>query len=284
MKVQPFNIPKHLGQRLVVQTDKSAIFYDKLHQHEEIQISCIISGEGKLVVADSVHPYSPGDIFIIGQYCPHVFRSASLVSDSHMVSVFFTKTSFGDHFFEIPEMEKLQDFFQRSDAGFKIVTETHNLMQLMYQLTAAEKFSKFLLFLNLLSQLSSANYEVLTGFVYPKKISVNEGNRMQTVIDFVMNNFQQEITLKTVAEMAYMTPNAFCRFFKLRTNKTFFQFLIELRIEHACLLLSENSVLSISEIANLCGFRSISNFNRKFKEEKGVSPSVYFKNLMAGRT
>ena len=280
MKVHPFNIPKPTGERLLVQIDQSASFYNKLHQHEEIQISYIVSGEGKLVVADSVHTYTQGDTFVIGQYCPHVFLSAAKPSPSHMISVFFTKTSFGDHFFEIPEMEPLQRFFKQSQAGFK-VKDTLSAADLMQQLVTATKLSKFVLFLKLLNILSTSTHTVLTAYVYPKKISVNEGNRMQTVIDFVMKNFQQEITLKTVAEMAYMTPNAFCRFFKLRTNKTFFQFLIELRIAHACTMLKDNAPLPIAEIANASGFKSISNFNRKFKQTTGVSPREYFKRMVS---
>ncbi|MCW5515506.1 AraC family transcriptional regulator [Muriicola sp. Z0-33] len=279
MKVQPFKIPKPVHERLVVQTDYSEQFYDKLHQHEEIQISYIVAGTGKLVVADSVHPFKSGDLFVIGQKCPHVYRSAADVAEAHMISIFFTKTSFGEYFFDIPEMEQVQEFFMRSDAGFKLISNTEVACKLIRQIATTDKFSKFLIFLELLRLLSKSEQQVLTGFVYPKKLSVNEGSRMQTVFDFVMNNFQQEITLNTVAAMAFMTPGAFCRFFKLRTNKTFFQFVIELRIEHACLLLGDSSSLSISEIATLSGFSSISNFNRKFKDIKGVTPTAYFNKI-----
>lgn len=277
MKVQPFIIPKPGDERLVVQIDHSEYLYDKLHRHEEIQISYLLAGNGKLVVADSVHPYTRGDLFVIGHKCPHVFLSNPDAGASHMISVFFTKTSFGEHFFDLPEMDQIQEFFARCEGGFKLTSDLEQSAMLMQDIMVADKFSKFLIFLKLLRLLANAKNEVLTGFVYPKKLSVNEGNRMQTVFDFVMNNFQQEITLNSVAEMAFMTPAAFCRFFKLRTNKTFFQFLIDVRIEHACLLLGGNSSLSISEIATLSGFSSISNFNRKFKAIKGVTPSTYFK-------
>ncbi|MBT8184278.1 MAG: AraC family transcriptional regulator [Eudoraea sp.] len=277
MKVQPFKIPKPANERLVVQTDRAVRLYDKLHQHEEIQISYIVAGSGKLVVADSVHPYTSGELFVIGQRCPHVFLSATNSGEVHMISVFFTKTSFGEQFFDMPEMEPIQAFFRRSDAGFKITSSITAPARLILEIAAADQFSKFLIFLGLLRELSSAEFKVLAGFVYPKKLTVNEGNRMQTIFDFVMNNFQREITLATAAEMAFMTPTAFCRFFKLRTNKTFFQFLIELRIAHACSLLTSDTSLPISEIAARSGFGSISNFNRKFKAIKGVTPSAYFR-------
>ncbi len=279
MKVHPFKIPKPVHERLVVQVDKAPVFYDKLHQHEEIQISGMMAGEGKLVVADSVHPYAPGDVFVIGKYCPHVFLGIPGFGKSHMISVFFTAHSFGEHFFDIPEMELLAGFFDSAEAGFRVKSNDKREILLLREMAEADKFQRFLLFLRLLEHLSSATPQVLTGFVYPKKISVNEGSRMQTIFDHVMTNFQKEITLKSVADMACMTPSAFCRFFKLRTNKTFFQFLIELRIEHACQLLSARTTLPIAEIAAISGFGSISNFNRKFKKMKGLTPMEYFRKL-----
>ena len=279
MKVQPFKIPKHIHERLIVQIDRDRQFYSKLHQHEEIQISYIVKGAGKLVIADSVHPYTAGELFVIGQQCPHVFLSADERVESHMISIFFTKSSFGNEFFKIPEMESIQPFFKRSLAGFKIIAVDQEIGSSMLRIGVQDKYSKFLTFLTLLRQLARQEYQVLTGFVYAKNLSLNEGNRLQTVFDFVMNNFQQDIQLATVSEMAFMTPSAFCRFFKLRTNKTFFQFLIELRIEHACSLLANTSSMPVSEIATLSGFGSISNFNRKFKEKKGVTPTAYLKRL-----
>lgn len=100
---------------------------------------------------------------------------------------------------------------------------------------------------------------------------------MQIVFDYVMTNYHQNITLDEIASIASMTKNAFCRYFKVRTNKSFFQFLIEVRIERAAKLLSSNGELSVLEIAESCGFNNISNFNRKFKELKQLSPLQYRK-------
>ena len=54
MKVYPFKIPKPIDEHLIVQIDKEPIFYNRLHQHEEIQISYIINGTGKLLVGESL--------------------------------------------------------------------------------------------------------------------------------------------------------------------------------------------------------------------------------------
>ncbi len=279
MKVHPFKIPKPVHTSLLVQVDQGEAFYDKLHQHEEIQISCIVKGAGKLVIADSIHPYGTGDIVVIGQNCPHVFQSNVSRQESHMVSLFFTKKSFGEQFFDLPELNQLRGFFERSDAGFLVQSNKAAIGQRILDVSQSYSLDRFLLFIQLLSLLARSEGQVLAGFVYPKKLTPNDGNRMQTVYDYAMRNFQQDINLKTVGSLAHMSPGAFCRFFKQRTNKTFFQFLIDLRIEHACQLLSAAPGYSIAEIAELSGFRSISNFNRKFRNAKGLTPTAYFKKM-----
>ncbi|WP_317124787.1 helix-turn-helix domain-containing protein [Aureibaculum luteum] len=98
---------------------------------------------------------------------------------------------------------------------------------------------------------------------------------MRNVFEFTMTHFNREVTLEKVATIANMTKNAFCKYFKKRTNKTYFQFLSELRIEHASKLLLSETNYSISEIAFESGFKNISNFNRQFKTIKNCSPSKY---------
>ncbi len=281
MKVYPFSIPKPTGDRLIVQVDKARVFYDHLHQHDEIQISYLVKGEGKLIIGDSVHPYSKGDLFVIGKNCPHVFQSSQSGGGSHMISVFFTEDSFGPEFFKIPETEILQPFFEHSKTGFQILSNTAHLETAFTSLPGLDQFMRFLVFLDLLKTVVASDIKQLTGFERPKRIPKDQGNRIGVVFDYVMNNFQKEIDLESIAAMVFMTPPAFCRFFKRHTNKTFFQFLIALRIEHACQLLKASPQLPIAEISELSGFRSISNFNRMFKKLKACTPREYFDMQLA---
>ena len=92
-----------------------------------------------------------------------------------------------------------------------------------------------------------------------------------------MDNFHKEVSLHDIANIANMTPNAFFRYFKQRTNKTFVNFLIDIRIGNACKLLTKKNDLSITEISYKSGFNNLANFNRKFKAIKGITPSEYRK-------
>ncbi|MEJ1222455.1 AraC family transcriptional regulator [Sediminicola sp. 1XM1-17] len=276
MKVYPFKIPKPIHENLVLQIDEAVHFYDKLHQHEEIQLSLVVHGQGKLIVANSVHQFEVGDIFVIGRNCPHLFQNTGLHGNPcKMISLFFNKYTFGESFFDNPELEEIAPFFPTAESGFQLLSKKKKVTKIMHKMCGTDKFSRFLLFLKLLKTISGAKTKVLTTFVYPKTISMDEGHRMRTIFDYVIHNFQNDISLHTISSVAYLTPNAFCRFFKQRTNKTFFQFLIELRIEHACQLLLTKRDLSITEVSDASGFKSISNFNRKFKALKGTTPSDY---------
>ncbi|WP_419210931.1 AraC family transcriptional regulator [Maribacter sp. X9] len=275
MKVLPFKIPKPVDEQLIVQIDKEPIFYNRLHQHEEIQISHIINGSGKLLVGDSIHQFSKGDTYIIGSNLPHIFKSVPGADDAHMVTVFFTENTFGPAFFNMACFEKLQAFFSNSITGFKATSTDKDIGKMMLKLSEQEKLERFITFLKLLELLSQVDSEPLTKFIYSKSLTSNEGERLQVIFDFVFKNFHKSISLEEISNMAYMTPNAFCRFFKQRTNKTFFQFLIELRIEHACQLLKSKKELNINLVSDRSGFNSISNFNKKFKKIKGMSPSEY---------
>ena len=162
------------------------------------------------------------------------------------------------------------------EAGILLRLIIHQLLKLESQ----HKLKRLVSFLELLEELRQANTQALSKFVYAKSLSTNEGERLQLVFEFVFKNFQKPISLEKIAKMAFMTPNAFCRFFKQRTNKTFFQFLIELRVAHACQLLNQNKELNINIVADLSGFNSISNFNKKFKKIKGVTPTQYQQSLV----
>jgi AraC-like DNA-binding protein len=77
-----------------------------------------------------------------------------------------------------------------------------------------------------------------------------------------------------VADLANMSKEAFCRFFKERTGKTLTEFLSQVRIHHACQLLQETD-FSVSQIAYQSGFQNLSYFNRTFKKFRGETPKEF---------
>ncbi|MEL4307745.1 AraC family transcriptional regulator [Joostella sp. CR20] len=276
MKVLPFKIPKPEQEALVYQEDHEIIFYDQLHQHEEIQISFIVKGTGTLIVGDTINHYQENDILVIGSNVPHVFKSdIELTSKSVMYTLFFTVDSFGKSFFGIPDFKEIDSFFKNAALGMKLTSNKDKIIEIFKTLSSQNKIERIASLLIIINEILKSEFVALSSFVYQKIYSDDEGKRMRAVFEHAMTHYNKNITLDEIAEKASMTKNAFCRYFKKRTNKTFFQFLIEIRIEHACKLLYKNPDMSIASISDACGFQNITNFNRKFKELKQVTPSQY---------
>ncbi len=278
MKVLPFTIPKPTSDALILQEDRQPLFYDLFHQHEEIQLSFIKSGEGSLLVGDTVHSFQTGELIILGTNVPHVFKSTPQKGvQSHMLTIFFKRNSFGSDFFETEELKSFDAFFEKASQSFKIESPSEKIISLFEAIFQTSKLERFILFLQLLKAVNESEFISLSLFPQVKKYSDNEGRRMGIIYNFSMNHFKEKITLSQIASEAAMTPQAFCRYFKKRTRKTYIEFLNEIRIEEACNLLKKHPEMSIIEIAEESGFYNISNFHRKFKELKGVRPLRYQK-------
>jgi AraC-like DNA-binding protein len=278
-QVLPFQIAKPIDKNLIIQIDEVPVFYNKLHQHEEIQISLIVRGEGSLLAGDGINHFEQGDVFVLGSNLPHVFKSEQAPEELplKMISVFFKLDSFGSDFFNLTELKSLQAFFNASEAGFKVKSPSSEISNAFDTLTKSNLLDGFIVFLQLLQNLYKTEKQSLSSFVYDKKFSDNEGKRIRDVFEYTMNNFTKEITLEDIAREAAMTKNAFCRYFKKHTNKTYVTFLNELRIAHACKLLLQKGELPIAEISEQAGFVNISNFNRIFRAIKGCTPRTYRK-------
>lgn len=276
LKVLPFKIPKPKDEALVYQVDREKILYDHLHQHGEIQISYVEKGAGTLIVGDSINEYREGDILVIGGFTPHVFKSDINASpQTVMYTLFFDINSFGKEFFRIADLILTREFFHKSEFGMRVLSKGDAIVGEFKKLPGQNKVEQIATLLMIISHISKSETAPLSSFVYRKKFSDDEGKRMNDVFKYAMDRFHEPIELEEVADVANMSKNAFCRYFKKRTNKTFFQFLIEIRIENACKLILNKPELSISNISDQCGFNNIANFNRKFKELKGCSPTQY---------
>ncbi len=277
MRVLPFKIPKPENVTLYIQEYKG-VFYDNLHQHKEIQVCIILQGEGTYIIGDCVGAFKPNDIFVIGENLPHVFKSDAVAKKmNHMVSLFFTKQSFGEQFFELPEFTHFSPFFEDSALGFKVLTHKTTIKDLLVSIKSQSKFKQFINFIAILDYISNSERETLSSLINLKKYKGDEGKRMSDIFQYSMNNYHKDITLGEIANIANMTPNAFCRYFKQRTNKTYVNFLIDIRIGNACKLLAKKNDLSVTEIAYKSGFNNLANFNRKFKAIKGITPSEFRK-------
>ena len=279
MKVLPFKIQKSATASLVVQLDEGLSFYQRLHSHEDIQISVFEKGSGTYVIGNDLGIFSAGDVFIIGGQIPHVFKIKECDKNTvKMRSVFFTQTTFGADFFDLPEMISLKKLFFNQETAYKVTENKTNILKMLIELSQSDAYEKIIVFLKLLKLISTTPLKILSTTNVTKKLSESSGKRMDAVYQYIFKNYKSVIQLEKVSAIAAMSKPAFCRYFKQQTNKTFVQFLNALRISEACILL-QNKEEAVQAICYKSGFNNLANFNRTFKTFKGISPSEYRKSM-----
>lgn len=281
MKVVPFQIPKDTQEAFRIQVDNMPHLYNHLHQHPEIQLTLIKESHGTLIAGDYVGPFHAGDVFIIGSNQPHVFRNDEKFfkkkSRAVTITVFFDEATLGEHFWQLQEMKSLQLFIKNSSGGFRITGRKKKLLtEKLERISEVNGIEKLIIFLEILKELAGKKELIpLSRPIIKRNIKTYDGNRLNKVIEFTFCEYHRTITLKEVASVANLTPEAFCKYFKTRTRKTYISFLNEIRVNHACRLLTEDK--NIASICYDCGFTNLSNFNRQFRKLKRISPGEWRK-------
>jgi len=281
MKVVPFQIPKNTEEAIRVQVDDMPHLYNHLHQHPEIQLTVIKESNGTLIAGDYVGPFHAGDVFVIGGNQPHVFRNEEKFfknkSRAVAVTIFFDETTLSENFWQLEEMKVLRHFLKNSSGGFRITGKKKKYLgEKIISITNVNGIDRLIIFLEILKAFTTRKEILpLSKPIFQRSIKTYDGTRLNKVIEFTFKEFQRPITLKEVSTLANLTPEAFCKYFKTRTRKTYINFLNEIRINHACRLLTEDR--TVADICYECGFTNLSNFNRIFKKIKNVSPGEWRK-------
>jgi AraC-like DNA-binding protein len=285
MKIVPFRISKNSEEAFRVQVDDLPHLYNHLHQHPETQLTVIKESHGTLIAGDYVGPFHAGDVFVIGSNQPHVFRNEEKYfkkkSRALAITVFFDEITLGENFWRLQEMKPLRQFLKNSSGGFRLTGKKKKLLaEKLSAIAGATGIDRLIIFLEILKELGNRKeMHTLSKPIPQRNIKPYDGNRLNKVIEFTFQEFHRPITLSEVSALANLTPEAFCKYFKTRTRKTYISFLNEIRINHACRLLTEER--TIAGICYDCGFANLSNFNRIFKKIKKTTPA-YWRKLHAG--
>ena len=273
-----------LNQSFLVKKLHEPFFDPNWHFHPHYQLFTVIKGTGTRFIGDDIRHFEEGDTVFLGPNMPHLWRSDRnyFEKESQLqtegIVVYFKEDFLGNDFFEKPEMFDIKSFLKNSERGLDLTgtlgAEMVSDLKELLGLTGFEGISKLL---NILHKLSVTNdYQYISSTNYTNTHKISETERMRIVHEYVLKHFKENINLSTVASLSNMTEAAFCRYFKSRTNKTFSDFVKEIRIGNACKILQDENK-SISQTCYESGYNTVSNFNNQFKSLKGVSPLQYQK-------
>lgn len=256
------------------------------HYHPEIEIMYILEGTGTRFVGDHIGRYQEGDVCMVGPKLPHEWRNddefftqgAGLKASC--LCLFFLKDIFEANLIRLPEMSNIRQLIERSRRGIKFVGKSRDAIGSFIQRSVNDTgASRIINFISLLEMMATTDeYELLASIGFTESVNSSDFERFDKVYQYMMKNFMKPIKLEEVSSLVGLTPNAFCRYFRGRTKKTFIQYLNDIRIGHAKKLLIEGR-MKISTLSMESGFNNLSNFIEQFKRSTQMSPSEYQKKF-----
>ncbi len=279
MKPKLEKIEPDPGRALNVLTVEQAAFDAHWHFHPEWELTLILEGEGKRFVADSVEPFGAGDFVLLGPGLPHFWHSRDRSIPgrlSRAVVVHFPSSFPGPGLLELPEMRGMRSLFERARRGLLFSgPQARRAAEVFETLPRLSGHHAVLGLVQVLGELVSGRARQLAGVGYVADSSEAGTSRMGRAYAFLMAEFRNPaLSLNAVAAAAAMSPAAFSRFFKRVSGRGLWEFLTELRVEHAAALLRETGD-GVIRIAMESGFGSLSSFNRQFYQRFGCAPRAY---------
>jgi AraC-like DNA-binding protein len=250
-----------------------------VHYHEEYELNFIENARGvRRVVGSSMEEIDDLELVLVGPNIPHAWFTYKCKSESIFeITIQFHRDLFHEVFLKRNQLNFIRNLFERSLKGISFSRRTiERVAPRLKDLAEKEGFESVLDLMAVLNELSlSPDSRTLSDDItYNTELIYNDSERVEKVVAFINENFSRTIRLAEAAELVEMAETAFSRFFKVKTGITFVDYLNDIRIGHASRLLIDTTS-PIAEIAQECGFTSLTNFNRIFKKRKGLVPKDF---------
>jgi AraC-like DNA-binding protein len=254
------------------------------HFHPEYQLFLVLKGTGTRFIGDHVSHFREGDLVFTGPNLPHLWQSDHeyFMDNPEFITegivVYFPKNFLGKDFLQKNELYKVRQLLEASQRGMEIYGKTHQqISEQMHRIVNATDFDRILILLDILNIMAnSTEHKLLATEGYSNSMKEAETDRMNRVYAYIIKNFREKITLDDVAAIANMSPSSFSRYFKVHANKTFSDFVTEIRVGYSCKMLTSQKI-NVAQICYDSGFSTLSNFNRQFKAVMQYSPLEYRK-------
>ena len=267
----------------VIKDDKIA-WNNPWHFHPEIELLYCIRGKGTNFVGHSIRTIEEGEILLLGSNLPHTrqrdreYYVNNPTEEPASIVVQFREDFLGEGFFNLREFSHVRELFQQALRGIKFRGgNAEPIIARLEQLQTLQGAPAIIALLDLLDVMArTENYTLLNSSNYVNDSVQKGAEKINKVYHYTIEHFREHIALNAVAALTNHSPAAFCRYFKARARKTYFQYLTEVRIAYACELLMEGDA-DVSQVCYGSGFNNLSHFHKQFKKVVKMTPSEYQK-------
>jgi AraC-like DNA-binding protein len=247
------------------------------HHHPEFELTLTLNSRGQRFIGDHVSDYDHGDLALVGPNLPHTWSSREKIDPDgpHVALVFWFEQNWVDRLLDgTVEFRPIKRMIDRAASGLAFPPSlSRPLIPAFQGLFSKPPAQRLFAFLDILLQLGSTEPgQPLTSFV--SRQDPGERLRIDRVLSYLHQNYRKQISMQELAEIAALSLSGLHRMFKKHTQTTVSDYLIRLRIGEACARLS-GTTQPIKHIADEVGYTTLANFNRQFRQLRGMTPRHY---------
>ena len=250
------------------------------HFHPEFELHHVAATTGRYFVGDFIGNFAPGNLVLTGPNLPHNW--VSHVPAGAEVPLRGRVLQFSEQFIRnatqlLPELASFVGVLELSRRGALFPAETaRRVGPMMAELISATDVRRLELFMAIVGTLAHAQGTVpLSSAGYHPDPSSFVASGINEALAHISRSLTEPFNERDLAAIAKLSPSAFSRSFKRHTGMALSQYVNRLRINLASQLLMSEAALSVTDICFAAGFKNISNFNRQFLRQKGMSPSRF---------
>lgn len=277
MKPHIQKLPLTESTSFVADIYRTPLFEVGWHQHVEYELILFTEGSGQSFVGNHVGEFDTGDIYFLGGNLAHTFQKRAPELITSAVVIQFKEDFWGPAFMQLPECKSLRQLFEQSHQGLKIKEScAGKLSTLIQTLATTSGFRRLLLLGECLDLIATTEeYQLLsTGGGHQQ--AGRDSTCIDRVFQYTIHSFREPVSISDVAAIACMSIPAFCNYFKRCTQKTYINYLNEIRIGYACQLLLETR-RPVLDICYESGYNTMANFHKQFQKIKKMTPLSYRK-------
>lgn len=247
------------------------------HCHEEYELHLIVASSGKAFVGDWIGQFAPGHLVLAGPRLPHNWVSMDLpeggVPLRDLVIQFPHEpvAAAAEHF---PELAELLPLLERARHGIEFFGLGDRAQWHWQQVKDSRGLTRFAAFTTFLAELAACTDYRLLSNVQMQSGDEAELDQVDRIVNRLTADMARPLAAAELAAELGMSESRFSRFFKRATGNTFPDFVNRIRINRACQLLMDTD-RQITAICFEVGFNNVANFNRRFLDIKGMTPSEY---------
>ncbi|GEO17833.1 AraC family transcriptional regulator [Microvirga aerophila] len=255
------------------------------HFHPEYELHQVVATKGRYFVGDFIGEFEPGNLVLTGPNLPHNWVSdvpKDIVVPLRCRIIQFSEGFISGVMTALPELAALGPVLELSRRGVLFSRETsHEIADLMSEVMDAQGVRRIELFMSIAGLLSRAKgLRMLASASYLPDPSGYMSVGINKALAFIRENLTQPFDEADLAAIAGQSTNSFSRAFRQHTGMSLVQYVKRLRINLACQILMSDEQASITSICYEVGYNNLSNFNRQFLAEKGMTPSRFRRLLL----